>query len=192
MPEHTCGIDEVGRGPLAGPVTAAAVILDPTFPVERLRDSKALSPAARESIFTLLTEGAGSVGVGWVWPEEIDRINIHNASLEAMVRAYREIPSRSPRTGPDHVVVDGRFCPDLGDTPCEARVGGDRSVPEIMAASIIAKVLRDRWMTRYDAIDPRYGFAAHKGYPTPAHRAALARHGPCVIHRRSFRGVSTP
>ena len=176
-----CGIDEAGRGPLAGPVTAGAVVLPEGFPTDQLADSKKLSPTARDRVAALVFEEAVHWHVGWVWPEEIDRINIHRASLLAMRRAFAGIPGQV-----DIVLVDGRFAPALG-AECYAIVRGDGIVPEIMAASIIAKVSRDRWMTRYSWIEPRYEFERHKGYPTARHRSICAAIGLSPIHRKSFR-----
>ena len=185
-----CGIDEVGRGPLAGPVTAAAVILPPTFHTAPLRDSKALSPAARERLYATLQAEATAIGVGWVSAEEIDELNIHHATLRAMERAFWRM-CRHGGIDPRDItktVVDGKFTPPL-PTPSRAIVGGDSTEAPIMAASIIAKVERDRFMVAYAHDHPLWGFERHKGYPTPAHKAAIVDHGVCDIHRRSFRGV---
>jgi ribonuclease HII len=176
-----CGIDEAGRGPLAGPVTAAAVILPSDFPGGILADSKALSPARREAAARAIRERAVAWAVGWASAEEIDRMNIHHATLLAMRRAMEGLAVR-----PTLLLVDGRFVPAAG-VPGRAVVRGDATVPEIMAASIIAKTARDTWMTEYAKREPGYGFEKHKGYPTRKHRAAIARLGPCAIHRRSFR-----
>ena len=175
-----CGIDEAGRGPLAGPVTAAAVILPTWFPIDELADSKALPEARREHAAKLIREQAVDWGIGWAWPEEIDRINIHNATLLAMKRAYNQL-----RETVCTALVDGKFTPSL-PVECRAIVKGDSKVPEIMAASILAKVARDRWMVRYSWIESRYGFDKHKGYPTVDHRRLYAQLGPSAIHRRSF------
>jgi ribonuclease HII len=182
-----CGIDEVGRGPLAGPVTAAAVILPPSFDRSILADSKKLSPTRRKSVERQLQQHDTLVGLGWVEPDEIDRINIHNASLLAMWRAYEALIAAVPERRVE-VIVDGRFCPP-GIPLCRAVVAADATVAQVMAASICAKNARDDRMVRYAATDNRYGFERHKGYPTPAHKSALRIHGPCAIHRRSFRGV---
>lgn len=176
-----CGIDEAGRGPLAGPVTAAAVILPLRFPTGRLDDSKVLRPQIREDLALLIRERARAWAVGWAWPEEIDRNNIHHATLLAMVRACRGLDLT-----PGLVLVDGRFAPDVG-AACRAEIDGDARIPEIMAASILAKTARDRWMVRYARIDGRYGFESHFGYATRSHRAQLRLHGPSPIHRRSFK-----
>jgi ribonuclease HII len=179
--EIVCGIDEAGRGPLAGPVTAAAVILPPDFPTGILADSKVLSPARREEAGRVIRDRASAWAVGWASAEEIDRLNIHHATLLAMRRAVAGLAVH-----PSLLLVDGLFVPDAG-VPGRAVVRGDATVPEIMAASIIAKTSRDAWMAAYGKREPGYGFERHKGYPTREHRAAIARLGPCAIHRRSFR-----
>lgn len=189
LPPTICGIDEAGRGPLAGPVTAAAVILTADFDRSLLKDSKVLSLRARERAFQALVQGKCPLGIGWAWPDEIDRINIHHASLRAMERAYGQLITEFPNVQMSLIMVDGRFCPEIPSHPCTALVGGDHLEPAIMAASIVAKVTRDRWMVRHATEDGRYGFESHKGYPTAAHRAALQLHGASPIHRRSFRGV---
>ena len=178
------GVDEVGRGPLAGAVVTAAVILDPGRPIAGLRDSKALTPARREALAEVIRAQALAWALGRAEVEEIDRLNILWATLLAMERAVLALP-----VCPDRVLVDGDRCPAV-PFPVEAVVGGDASVPCISAASILAKVTRDQWMTeeaerRY----PGYGFAVHKGYGTPEHLAALAHLGPCPLHRRSFAPV---
>jgi len=180
-----CGIDEAGHGPLAGPVTAGAVILGPGFPVGSLADSKALSAARRESLAARIRGEALAWSVGWAWPEEIERFNIHVATLLAMTRAFRGLSLR-----PQLVLVDGLFTPSL-PVPSRAVVRGDGAIPQIMAASIIAKTERDRWMRRYDPIEPGYRFEKHKGYPTREHRELLKALGACAIHRRSFRLYSS-
>jgi ribonuclease HII len=179
-----CGVDEAGRGPLAGPVTAAAVILPPDaerlIPSGLLADSKRLSPARRERSAEAIRRVAVALATGWAWPEEIDRLNIHHATLLAMRRAVLALGVR-----PEQVLVDGRFCHPL-ELPCRAVVRGDAAVPQIMAASVIAKTERDRWMREYALLEPAYGFDRHKGYPTAEHRRLLSRLGPSRIHRRSF------
>jgi len=174
-----CGIDEAGRGPLAGPVTAAAVVLPSGFDITILADSKRLRPARRIIAADIIMKSA-AWGAGWSWPEEIDHINIHNATLLAMKRAFRELNVQV-----DRIMVDGKFIPSL-PAPTEAIIGGDAKVPEIMAASIIAKVLRDRWMERYSWIEPDYGFDVHKGYGTQAHRLVCLKLGLSPIHRKTF------
>jgi ribonuclease HII len=195
-----CGIDEAGRGPLAGPVAAGAVILGDgegaRTLLERniLRDSKALSAVTREELSREIRASAEVWGLGWAWPWEIDRLNIHWASLLAMRRAFWALSlgfrggSSGPGIGLDDVTVqvDGRFTPSL-PVACTPVVGGDRSVPEIQAAAILAKVARDRWMCSYGRLDPRYEFCTHKGYPTAAHRRLIGLNGISPIHRRSFR-----
>ena len=188
-----CGIDEAGRGPIAGPVTAAAVILPIGFAIDILDDSKKLSEKARNRAFRALHRLRAGVGIGWAWPEEIDRMNIHRATLLAMRRAFKELIF-TDATPACRVVVDGRFAPDFGASDgeripqdrIEALIGGDTRVPEIMAASIVAKVCRDAWMRRYGWIEPEYGYERHKGYPTVEHRRACRRIGPSPIQRRTF------
>ena len=176
-----CGIDEAGRGPIAGPVTAGAVILPTLFPFHILDDSKALSVLKRETAVGIIMEKAVAFGVGWVWPSEIDSINIHHASLLAMKRAFSKL-----KVKPDFVMVDGKFIPDI-ECKTSAIVKGDIKIREIQAASILAKTARDRWMIRYSWIDPEYGFERHKGYPTVYHRDKCMEFGLSYIHRKSFR-----
>ena len=178
-----CGIDEAGRGPLAGPVTAAAVVLPRRFPVACLNDSKQLTADEREHAAALIRTRAAAWAVGWCSAAEIDTINIHRATLLAMWRALRGL-----RVEPDEVLIDGRFALPLA-VPCRAIVKGDQRIPEIMAASIIAKTERDRFMRRYARIEPAWCFHEHKGYATPSHRFLLRLHGPSPIHRRSFGGA---
>lgn len=178
------GVDEAGRGPLAGPVAVAAVILDPARRIAGLGDSKALSEARREALFPQIQSQALAWSVVLVQAEEIDRLNILQATLAGMHRAVQALPIR-----PSKVLVDGnRLPPELG-VDAEAIVRGDARIAAISAASILAKRSRDRWMLELDAHHPGYGFAAHKGYPTPAHLDALRRLGPCPAHRRSFAPV---
>lgn len=173
------GIDEAGRGPLAGPVVAASVILPASFKHDVLNDSKQLTERRRERIYEELTACADiRIAFAIVGPEEIDRINILRATHEAMRRAARQLT-------PDHVLIDGLPVRDF-PFPQTALVGGDALSFSIAAASIIAKVTRDRIMLELDSRHPAYGFAKHKGYGTPQHLAALRQHGPCPIHRRSF------
>lgn len=183
MPDHICGVDEVGRGPLAGPVMAAAVVLDPFNPIDGLKDSKKLSEKRREQLYVEIREKALAWCVGRAEAAEIDAINILQASLLAMRRAVEGLSLL-----PDHVLVDGNRLPQL---PCAATaiVGGDASETCISAASIIAKVTRDREMIELDAAYPGYGFARHKGYPTRMHLAALKQQGISEIHRRTFAPV---
>ena len=176
---RVCGIDEAGRGPLAGPVTAAAVILPETF-ITPLTDSKKLSPGKRSSLAILIWEKAISIGVGWAWNEEIDVMNIHRATLLAMVRAIRNLTVK-----PHKILVDGSFTPKTS-VPCRAVIKGDTFVPSIQAASIIAKTERDRWMIRYSRIEPDYLFDKNKGYPTREHRTRIKLFGLSPIHRKTF------
>jgi len=177
------GVDEAGRGPLAGPVIAAAVILDPDTPIAGLNDSKKMTAAGRESAFEKLRSGALAIGIGEANRREIDDLNILHATMLAMQRAVDNLG-----IAPSRVLVDGNRCPDL-PLPAEAVVGGDALVDCISAASIIAKVTRDRIMLALHAQHPEYGFDRHKGYPTKGHRLALAKHGPIDDHRRSFAPV---
>lgn len=181
--QRICGVDEAGRGPLAGPVIAAAVALDPDRPIAGLRDSKRLSAAQRERLADAIRHHALAWSLGRADAEEIDRLNILQATLLAMRRAVEALAQV-----PDRVLVDGNVCPRL-TLACEAVVRGDATVPAISAASILAKVARDAEMQRLHAVYPDYGFAGHKGYPTAAHLAALGRLGPCPEHRRSFAPV---
>lgn len=179
------GADEVGRGPLAGPVVAAAVIFDPGLDAAALpglRDSKQLSPRAREGLVRPITALARHHALAVVEVADIDRWNIAQASFEAMRRAVHAL-----RPAPEHVLLDGLHNPRLASPPQTALVGGDGLSVSIAAASVLAKVYRDGLMRELDAEYPGYGFAEHKGYPTPEHRAALRRLGPCPLHRRSFR-----
>jgi len=177
------GVDEAGRGPLAGPVIAAAVILDPEQPIAGLADSKTLNAARREHLAVEIYAKALAWAVSRADVEEIDSINILQASLLAMQRCIGALTIR-----PRRVLVDGTHCPHI-DVPVEAIIRGDSNVPCISAASILAKVARDREMLELDRLYPGYGFAEHKGYPTRAHREALARLGASPIHRRSFAPV---
>ncbi len=176
-----CGVDEAGRGPLAGPVTAAAVVLPGDFPIELLRDSKRLTAATREQIVPVIEQRATAWAVGWASHAEIDRINILKASHLAMLCVVRALGIEL-----EDIVVDGSIAPELG-FPTRALVKADATVPEVMAASILAKVARDRWMIAYGEIERVYEFSVHKGYPTTRHRELIAEHGPSAIHRYSFR-----
>jgi ribonuclease HII len=184
MEYFIAGVDEAGRGPLAGPVVAAAVILHPQQNIEGLADSKKLTEKQRDALFELIYQNAYAVSVGHADVEEIDRLNILHASLLAMQRAIEGL-----KVAPHLALIDGNRCPIL---QCDAKaiVQGDATEPAISAASIIAKVTRDREMLRLDQEFPLYGFAQHKGYPTKAHFAALKKHGPCIIHRRSYAPVA--
>jgi ribonuclease HII len=177
------GVDEAGRGPLAGPVVAAAVVLDDASPIRGLADSKTLSAGRREQLFDEILARALCSGIALASVEEIDRLNILQATLLAMRRAVQGL-----RILPSRVLVDGNRLPVL-PVPAEAVVRGDARVPSIAAASILAKVHRDRLCDQLHEAHPQYGFATHKGYPTPDHLAALRMHGPCPAHRRSFAPV---
>lgn len=177
------GVDEVGRGPLAGPVVAAAVILDPQAIPDGLADSKLLSAPPREALFDTILQQALAVGIGSASAIEIDRLNIRQATLLAMGRSVAALS-----LAPGLVLVDGNDPPAL-PCPCEAIIGGDALVCSIAAASIIAKVTRDRMMARLGQRYPAYGFAGHAGYGTAKHRAAIKEHGPCPAHRYSFAPV---
>lgn len=183
---HTvvAGVDEAGRGPLAGPVVVAAVVLDPSRPIDGLNDSKKLSEARRERLYPLIVERSLAHCVVVIEPEEIDRLNIFQATMAGMSRAVAGLALIATEA-----LIDGNHLPK--DLPCRGRaiVGGDALEPTISAASILAKVSRDRLMVAMEAQHPGYGFAVHKGYPTPAHLAALERLGPCREHRRSFAPV---
>ncbi|MFP4607668.1 MAG: ribonuclease HII [Thiohalospira sp.] len=181
-PRPLAGVDEVGRGPLAGPVVAAAVILDPAHPVSGVTDSKRLTARRREALAATIREST-VWALGRAEVEEIDRFNIHGATLLAMERAVAALARE-----PAFCAVDGRHLPVL-PCPGEAVVGGDGSVAAIGAASILAKVARDAEMVAAAADYPGYGFDGHKGYPSAAHRAALEELGPCPLHRRSFAPV---
>lgn len=182
--ELIAGIDEVGRGPLAGSVVAATVILDPNNPIEGLKDSKKLTAKRREEMAEIIKARAKCYAYGRAEPAEIDEINILQASLLAMQRAVANLSVQ-----PHHALVDGIHCPIL---PCsvEAIIKGDTKIPAISAASILAKVLRDNEMIRFEEIYPGYGFAAHKGYPTKQHILALQQLGITPIHRKSFKPVT--
>ena len=178
------GVDEAGRGPLAGPVVAAAVILDDTKRIRGLADSKVLTPLQRDRLYDQIREKALCCAVGEASVAEIDTLNILHATMLAMKRAVEGL-----RLKPAKVLVDGNRLPKL-DVLCEAIVGGDAKVKSISAASIIAKVTRDRMLAQLHEEFPLYGFAAHKGYSTPEHLEALRVHGPCVHHRRFFSPVA--
>lgn len=177
------GVDEVGRGPLAGPVVAAAVILDADCPIDGLRDSKQLTEARRVALDVEIRARARAWAIASCTPAEIDEINILQAAMLAMRRAVEALS-----VVPEFVQVDGNRCPEL-NIPVEAIIGGDDCVPCISAASIIAKVHRDAEMKHWHERYPQYGFIRHKGYSTPEHLAALAEHGPCELHRQSFAPV---
>lgn len=176
-----CGVDEAGRGPLAGPVCAAAVILPPDLELEGLNDSKKLSEKRREALYPLICEQALAYGIAFASEQEIDELNILQATFLAMRRAVGQLGRK-----PGLALVDGNREPDFGDIPVRTIIKGDSRSANIAAASILAKVTRDRFMLEQDAVYPQYGFAVHKGYGTQKHYAALHEFGPCPIHRRSF------
>ncbi len=177
------GVDEVGRGPLCGPVIAAAVILDINYPIDGLDDSKKMSEKKREALFDTICEKSLAWCLGRAEVEEIDQLNILHASMLAMQRAVEGLSVK-----PELALIDGNRCPSL-PCPAQAIVKGDSKIAEIAAASIIAKVARDREMAELDKLYPGYGIAGHKGYPTKAHLKALRTFGPTAIYRRSFRPV---
>jgi ribonuclease HII len=184
------GVDEAGRGPLAGPVVAAAVILDPGRPIAGLADSKTLVPKRREALAVEVRAGSLAWGLGWADAAEVDALNVLQATFLAMRRALVALS-----TPPAHVIVDGDRCPQLGglalECTLEAVVQGDATVPSVSAASILAKCARDAFMRELESRYPGYGFAGHKGYPTAEHVAALRRLGPSPVHRRSFGPVQS-
>lgn len=182
-----CGVDEAGRGPLVGAVVAGAVVLDPAQPIEGLKDSKKLTPARREYLYEQIMQKAKAWGIGEASPLEIDQINILQATMLAMRRAIEDLTTRLG-TWPDKALIDGNRCPEL-PISAEAIVKGDAKEPAISAASILAKVTRDRQMQILHERHPQYGFAQHMGYPTEAHFAALKAFGVCDEHRRSFAPV---
>jgi ribonuclease HII len=189
MMRLVAGVDEAGRGPLAGPVVAAAVILQPGRPIAGVADSKVLSAAARERLTQAIRRRALCFGIGWADPAEIDSLNILHATFLAMRRAVLSMTCR-----PSLLLIDGNRLPVLtglgGAVTAQAIVGGDATEAAISAASILAKTARDGYMDRMHAVYPQYGFASHKGYGTPLHLQLLLEHGPCALHRRSFAPVS--
>ena len=184
VPGLIAGVDEAGRGPLAGPVVAAAVILDDLNPIKGLADSKTLTPRRREKLFDEIRAKALCCSIAQASVEEIDELNILQATMLAMRRAVEGL-----RLKPAKVLVDGNRLPVL-DVLAEAIVKGDSLVPAISAASILAKVTRDRWCVEYHQQFPQYGFATHKGYGTAEHMAALREHGACPQHRKTFSPVA--
>ena len=179
--ELVCGVDEAGRGPLAGPVCAAAVILPRDLEIEGLNDSKKLSDKRRRALYEVITEQALAYGIAMVDEKVIDEINILQATFLAMRQAVLQLSEK-----PALALVDGNREPDFGDIPIKTIIKGDSLSANIAAASILAKVTRDRFMEEQDAIYPQYGFCVHKGYGTKAHYEALRAYGPCPIHRRTF------
>ncbi len=178
---HIAGVDEAGRGALAGPVVAAAVILDSSLAVDGLKDSKVLSSKQREAAFQIIMSSACGVSIGIVSHREIDRINILQATMLAMQKAILRLKVR-----PDQILIDGNRTPKMSDYLMSAIIGGDGTVPAISAASIVAKVIRDRLMIRYAGRYPDYGFELHKGYGTDYHCQAIFKLGRCSIHRKTF------
>jgi ribonuclease HII len=187
-----CGIDEAGRGPLAGPVCAAAVILNNAFPCELLNDSKKLSAVKREELRRMICENALAWGIGWASHEEIDSINILQASLLAMKRAFNEMIKSekfiSAGILPENIsaIVDGIYLPDIS-VSCKAMIKADAKIHEVMAASILAKTARDSYMDEMALLYPQYGYEKHKGYPTKTHRELIKKHGFSPIQRMSFK-----
>lgn len=179
-----CGTDEAGRGPLAGPVVAASVILPPDFPIQILNDSKKMSEKERIKVEAIIKEKATAWAICAISHKIIDKINILNASLLGMKKSYEKLRDKGYKV--TILLCDGNKTPDV-DCPVEAIVKGDGKIPEIMAASILAKNHRDRLMDKADKKWPQYGFSHHKGYPTKEHYEALKNYGPCPIHRLSFR-----
>lgn len=175
-----CGVDEAGRGPLAGPVCAAAVILKPNDIIEGVNDSKKLSEKKREALYDVIKDRAAAYSIAFASVEEIEELNILNATMLAMKRAVEGLPKAV-----DYAIIDGNKTPDLS-IPCSAIVKGDANSMSIAAASILAKVTRDRLMLEYDKEYPQYMFAKHKGYGTKVHTQAIREYGPCPIHRMSF------
>ncbi|WP_114638272.1 ribonuclease HII [Polynucleobacter necessarius] len=182
-----CGVDEAGRGPLVGAVVAGAVVLDPNNPIEGLKDSKKLTAARREYLYEQIMEKAKAWGIGEASPLEIDQMNILQATMLAMRRAVEDLTTRLG-DWPSRALIDGNRCPEL-PIAAEAIIQGDAKEPAISAASILAKVTRDRQMQALHERHPEYGFAQHRGYPTQAHFAALKQYGACSEHRRSFSPV---
>lgn len=181
--EFVAGVDEAGRGPLAGPVYAAAVILPKGVVIDGVNDSKKLTEKKREALFEVIKETAVAYAIVSVDEKEIDEINILNASMKAFAKALSELSQKA-----DYALLDGNRAPKL-DIPYEAVVKGDAKSQSIAAASILAKVSRDRYITEMDTVYPQYGFAKHKGYPTKEHKEAVAQYGPSPIHRLTFKGV---
>lgn len=181
------GVDEAGRGPLAGPVVAGCVILPDDCRYSLFKDSKVLTAAKRQSLYAYLHECGARIGYAVVAPDEIDRINILQASLQAMARAVAQLAEQEEH-GPDFLLVDGTF-PTPVELPQQTLIKGESKSASIAAASIVAKVVRDQLMAEYHQQFSAYDFARNKGYPTREHRRAIERHGPCSIHRKTFKGV---
>ena len=179
--KYICGIDEAGRGPLAGPVVVASVIMPENSMIEGVNDSKKVSEKKREKLYDLILEEAISYGVGIIGQDEIDEINILNATKKGLTTSLKELTQK-----PDLIIVDALTHIDTLGTPYESIIKGDAKCYSISAASIIAKVTRDRIMREWDKIYPQYGFAQHKGYGTSAHINAIKEYGPCILHRKTF------
>lgn len=186
--QYIAGIDEAGRGPLAGPVVSAAVILPDSFNCPGVTDSKKLSEKKREALFPEINAQALAVGIGMASHQEIDQINILQASLLSMKRAVQNLTLYPDYLVPDYLLIDGKFTIDM-ELPQQAIVKGDSKSISIAAASIIAKVTRDRFMATLHKTYPQYNFIQHKGYPTKAHKQAIIEYGPCPVHRKTFNGV---
>ncbi len=186
--QYIAGIDEAGRGPLAGPVVSAAVILPDSFNCPGVTDSKKLSEKKREALFPEINAQALAVGIGMASHQEIDQINILQASLLSMKRAVQNLTLYPDYLVPDYLLIDGKFTIDM-EPPQQAIVKGDSKSISIAAASIIAKVTRDRFMATLHKTYPQYNFIQHKGYPTKAHKQAIIEYGPCPVHRKTFNGV---
>jgi ribonuclease HII len=184
--ELLAGVDEAGRGPLAGSVVAAVVVLGEGFEIPGVRDSKQLTETARELLYDIIIDSVADYGIAEATPAEIDELNILQATMTAMRRAIQML-----KVTPSRILIDGNRCPDLGilNPITEPLIGGDRLCNAISAASILAKVTRDREMRELDKRYPVYGFARHKGYPTAFHRDILKQYGPCPEHRKSFKPV---
>ena len=179
--KYICGIDEAGRGPLAGPVVVASVIMPENSMIEGINDSKKVSEKKREKLYDLILEEAISYGVGIIGQDEIDDINILNATKKGLTVSLKELTQK-----PDLIIVDALTNIDTLGTPYESIIKGDAKCYSISAASIIAKVTRDRIMREWDKIYPQYGFAQHKGYGTSAHISSIKEYGPCPLHRKTF------
>jgi ribonuclease HII len=186
LPKVYAGIDEAGRGPLAGPVIAAAVILNPTRPIDGLKDSKLLSPQKRQQLSEIIKSTSLAYGIGQASVDEIDEINILWASMLAMERAVEQLPLNSISSPIELIIIDGNRCPKKIQYPMKAVVKADKFIPAVSAASILAKVTRDNLMIEYHQQYPQYQFDLHKGYPTKTHRELIKKHGICDIHRKSF------
>jgi len=191
LPKIYAGVDEAGRGPLAGPVVAAAVILNPLKPIQGLKDSKLLSPQKRKQLFEIIKSTSLTYGIGQASVQEIDEINILWASMLAMERAVEQLSSDAHSSPIEIVIIDGNRCPKKMKYPMKAVVKADKFIPAVSAASILAKVTRDNLMVEYHKQYPGYQFDVHKGYPTKLHKLRIKEYGSCPIHRQSFSAVIT-